>query len=151
MASALLFGEQVEESLGEDAQSFAVRVDAVGGEGEQRHALEPEAVVARRDVREGNAVGGRELPQENIPGTLVCIKASVKVPLVRSSSKTPAVSAISFSGIKPTERTSASHSIISSVPGIGFIFPSIRQISTASNLRLPIMREIVWLHLIGMP
>ena len=60
-----------------------------------------------------------------------------------AASFTPRFSAISFSGISPTERISASHSMISSVPFIGLILSSTCAISTAVSLSSPNTRVTV--------
>ena len=55
----------------------------------------------------------------------------------------PVALEISFSGIRPTDRSKVSHSYSISVPGIAFLFSSTLAIITFSTLSLPIISTTV--------
>ena len=72
-------------------------------------------------------------------------------PEVTLLSFTPACPESSFSGIRPTERRSVSHSKNSSVPGIGRLFSSTSARVIPSTRSFPFMSTTVWLSFNGIP
>ena len=86
-----------------------------------------------------------------MPGTPVSKFSFTEGPLVAGSMGTPASSLSSFSGSRPTDSSSVSQGISSSVPGIGRRFSSTWASTTPSTRRLPRMFTTVWLSFSGMP
>ena len=72
-------------------------------------------------------------------------------PEVTGFSSTPIPREISFSGIKPTERSSVSHSYSSSVPGIDLPDLSTSARVIPSTLSFPFISITVWLSFSGIP
>jgi hypothetical protein len=60
----------------------------------------------------------KELPHEKIPGTDVCNDSSTTGPLVAGCNLTPKSTSNGLYGLKPTERSSVSHSNSLSVPSM---------------------------------
>ena len=82
-------------------------------------AAEAAAYSASAETKSTRSCTCRQLPQANTPGTLVISAPSTSAPPVTGSIRTPQARASSFSGIRPTERISASQAISRSLPGTG--------------------------------
>lgn len=89
-------------------------------------------------------------PQANIPSVDVSIFSFTIGPDVDESIAMPHFDDISFSGIRPTDRSTVSHSMYSSVPGIGFLWASTLLTVTPVTRSLPWISVIVWLNFNGM-
>ena len=93
-----------------------------------------------------------EFPQLNTPGTLVWNDPSTLGPPVAGSLSQPSMSASLFSGMRPTDSTSVSHSMRRSVPGMGWrVLGSTDETHTASSRRAPSTRVTVEHSVSGMP
>ena len=77
------------------------------------------------------------LPHANIPDTEVCMCSFTIGPDVEESIETPHPVEISFSGINPTDKSSVSHSIYSSVSMIAFRSASTAATETPSRRSFP--------------
>ena len=103
------------------------------------------------ETKSARSITFRLLPQAKIPGTEVWRNRSVTAPLLPGSRDTPAWAAISFSGIRPTERRRVSQSTRCPVPGMGRPAPSTWLSSTPSSRLAPKIRVTVVWRWRGMP
>ena len=92
------------------------------------------------------------LPAEKMPGIEVWYVWSTSAPFEPRSMTMPAARASSFSGMRPTESSTVSHGMISSVPGIAFFVAlSTCETPTASTRLRPYTFVMVCRSRSGMP